>query len=223
LIKKEDNQVVKNDMIRFWVNEPLSDKTGALRSGAEGSKWFAILGDDYIDNAFRWAREADPKAQLVINESNLESDAKKRQAMFDLVKGMKARGVPVDAIGLQMHIDVQKPSAADIKATIEFFAPLGVKVMITQMDMSIYSSASEAKKTPTTALLNAQAQRYKEIFAVFKEEAQKGLLADIVMIWGTSDNTSWLNNQPVPGRTDAPLLFDTKLKAKPAFYALTGK
>ena len=201
------------------VNEPLSDTAG-LRTGAEGSKWHEILGPEYIDNAFRWAREADPRAQLVINEYNLESDPRKRQEMFNLVKGMKERGVPVDAIGLQMHINVKTPTAAQIKETIEFFAPLKIKVMITEMDMSIYTSDTEAKKAATPALLLEQAQRYKDIFAVFKEQATKGNLADMVIIWGTSDNMSWKNDFPVPGRTDAPLLFDGRLQSKPAFWGL---
>jgi endo-1,4-beta-xylanase len=201
------------------VNEVLSDKAG-LRRGDEGSKWHDILGPEYIDNAFRWAREADPGAQLVINEYNLENDSRKRREMYNLVKGMKERGVPVDAVGLQMHIDLKNPPAPQIRETIELFASLGVKVMITEMDMSIYAGPSEAQKEASPAVLLEQAQRYKDIFAVFKEQAQKGNLADMVIIWGTSDNTSWKNNFPVPGRTDAPLLFDAGLQAKPAFWSL---
>ena len=201
------------------VNEVLSDRSG-LRTGAEGSRWHEILGPEYIDNAFRWARESDPNAQLVINDYNLESDTRKRQEMYNLVKGMKDRRVPVDAIGMQMHISVDSPSVQQIRETIEQFASLGVKVMITEMDVSIYSSDSEAKKPVTDALLLRQAQRYKDIFAMLREQAQKGNLADMVVIWGTSDNTSWKNDYPVPGRTDAPLLFDGRLQSKPAFWGL---
>jgi len=201
------------------VNEVLSDRAG-LRTGAEGSKWHEILGADYIDNAFRWAREADPDAQLVINDYNLESDTRKRQEMVNLVRGMKQRGVPVDAIGIQMHIDIKSPSVQQIRETIELFASLGVKVMITELDISIYTSASEAKKQVSAEILLEQAQRYKDIFAMLREQAQKGNLTDMVVIWGTSDNTSWKNDFPVPGRTDAPLLFDGRLQSKPAFWGL---
>jgi len=201
------------------VSDVLSDKAG-LRTGAEGSKWHEILGPEYIDNAFRWAREADPKAQLVINDYGLESDARKRQEMYNLVKGMKQRGVPVDAVGIQMHIDIKSPSVQEIRETIELFASLGVKVMVTQMDVSIYTSAVEAKKTVTDAILLEQAQRYKDIFAMLREQAQKKNLADMVVLWGTTDNTSWKNNYPVQGRADAPLLFDGRLQAKPAFWGL---
>jgi endo-1,4-beta-xylanase len=201
------------------VNEVLSDRSG-LRTGAEGSKWHEILGPEYIDNAFRWAREADPNAQLVINDYNLESDPRKRQEMFNLVRGMKQRGVPVDAIGLQMHIDIKNPSVQQIRETIELFASLGVKVIITEMDISIYTSETEARKPVTPAILLEQAQRYKDIFAMLREQAQKGNLADMVVIWGASDNTSWRNDFPVRGRTDAPLLFDGRLQSKPAFWGL---
>ena len=201
------------------VNEPLSEREG-LRTGAEGSMWYEILGPEYIDNAFRWARAADPDAELVISDFNLESDIKKRQEMFSLVKGMKQRGVPIDAIGIQMHIDVKNPSVQQIRETIELFSTLGIKVMVTEMDMSIYSSPTEAMKPVTDTILLEQAQRYKDIFAMFREQAQKGNLADMLVIWGTSDNTSWKNNYPVPGRTDAPLLFDSRLQSKPAFWGL---
>ncbi|MDR0784593.1 MAG: endo-1,4-beta-xylanase [Treponema sp.] len=196
------------------VNEVL-DENGKLRN----SEWLRIIGPEYINNAFRYAREADPKAQLVINDYNLASNPRKRQGMYDLVKDLKARGVPVDAIGMQMHIDIKNPSVSAIKETIELFASLGVKVLVTEMDMSIYTSDTEPKKTVTPAILQEQATRYRAIFDVFKEEYQKKNL-DAVVIWGTSDNLSWKNDFPTPGRTDAPLLFDSKLKRKPAFDAI---
>jgi endo-1,4-beta-xylanase len=201
------------------VSDALSDKAG-LRTGAEGSKWHEILGPEYIDNAFRWAREADPKAQLVINDYGLESDSRKRQEMYNLVKGMKQRGVPIDAVGIQMHIDIKSPSVQEIRETIELFASLGVKVMVSQMDVSIYTSAAEAKKPVSDAILLEQAQRYKDIFAMLREQAQKKNLADMVVLWGTTDNTSWKNDYPVQGRADAPLLFDGRLQSKPAFWGL---
>jgi endo-1,4-beta-xylanase len=200
------------------VNEVLNEK-GEFRTGAEGSKWYDTLGPDFVANAFKWAREADPTAQLVINDYNLESNPAKRDGMYNLVKDLKAKKVPVDAIGLQMHISNTTPSVKDIKDTIAKFASLGVKVVITEMDMSIYDSDKDPKREPTKADLLLQAQRYKDIFAVYKDAAAKGWL-DMVVIWGTTDNTSWKNDFPVPGRGDAPLLFDGRLQAKPSFWAL---
>jgi endo-1,4-beta-xylanase len=92
--------------------------------------------------------------------------------------------------------------------------------MITELDISIYASDTEAKKDPTAALLLQQAQRYKDIFTMLKEQKTKGNLADMVIVWGPSDAGSWKNNHPVPGRTDAPLLFDSRLQAKPSFWGL---
>jgi endo-1,4-beta-xylanase len=204
------------------VNEAISERQEGLRTGAEGSRWYEILGAEYIDNAFRWAREADPTAQLVINDFNLERDTRKRQSMYDLVKGMKQRGVPVDAIGMQLHIDVRGPSVQQVRETIELFASLGVKVLVTGMDISIYTSNTEARKTATPALLLEQAQRYKDIFAMLQEQAQKGNLGKMVVLWGLHDGISWKSNYPVPGRTDAPLLFDERFQSKPAFWALVN-
>lgn len=200
------------------VNEAVSDKAG-LRTGAEGSKWHEILGPEFIDQAFRIAKKADPEAQLVYNDYNLESDAQKRAETVKLIKGMKARGVPVDAVGLQMHVSIGYPALSQIKETIAEFAALGVKVVITELDVSIYAGEKEAKKPATPELLLAQAQRYKDLFEVFRQAAGKGWL-DTVMVWGLSDDGSWLNDFPVFGRTDAPLFFDNKLQAKPAFWAV---
>ncbi|MFZ5367767.1 MAG: endo-1,4-beta-xylanase [Spirochaetota bacterium] len=200
------------------VNEVLSDN-GGLRTGSEGSKWYQILGPDYVENAFRWAREADPNAQLVINDYNLESNSRKRQDMYNLIKELKQKKVPIDAVGLQMHVSIDAPSIQEIRETINLFASLGVKVLITELDVSIYENPGEPKKVITNDLLLKQARRYKELFDLFKEAANKKQL-DMVVIWGLTDDGSWLNNYPVPGRTNAPLLFDKQLKSKPAFWAI---
>ncbi|MCA1950674.1 MAG: endo-1,4-beta-xylanase [Treponema sp.] len=200
------------------VNEVLSDN-GGFRTGSEGSKWYQILGPEYIENAFRWAREADPNAQLVINDYNLESSVRKRQDMYNLIKDLKQKKVPIDAVGLQMHVSINAPSIQEIRETINLFASLGVNVIITELDVSIYHNPSESKKPITNDILLWQAQRYKDLFNLFKEAANKKQL-DTVVVWGLTDDGSWLNNFPVPGRTNAPLLFDKQLKAKPAFWAI---
>lgn len=204
------------------VNEVFSDGKGdaqGLRTGSENSQWYAIAGAEYIDVAFRAARAADPDALLTINDYNLESSPAKREAMYQFVKGMKARGVPVDVVGLQGHISLYGPSVDDFRTAIRRYASLGVKVQVTELDMSIYSGGAEGKKEPTKEILDRQARRYAELFQMFREEAKAGRL-DMVMFWGPSDDSTWLDNFPVPGRPDAPLLFDRKLQAKPAFWAI---
>jgi endo-1,4-beta-xylanase len=200
------------------VNEALSDKDG-LRSGAEGNKWLEILGPGYIEQAFRWAREADPAAILTYNDYNLESDSRKLGEALKLVAGLKAKGAPVDAIGLQMHVSIAYPPLAQVQDAIARIAAIGVKAQVTELDVSVYSSDTEPKKDITAELLLAQAQRYKDLFAIFKAAAAKGAL-DIVVVWGLADDGTWLDDFPVPGRRNAPLLFDRRLQAKPAFWAL---
>lgn len=199
------------------VNEVITDG-GDYRTQDQNSKWYAICGPEYIEKAFIWAHEADPDAELVINDYNLESSPRKRQFMYTLVKELLAKKVPVHAVGLQMHISNYGPSVDDIRQTIELFSSLGLKVIITEMDMSIYNGG-EAFKEASPLVLQTQAKRYKDIFAVFKDQAKKGNIKDVVL-WGTSDADTWLDNHPVVGRRDAPLLFDRKLQAKPAYWAI---
>lgn len=198
------------------VNEVISDKTFGLRTKDDHSLWYEILGPDYIEKAFIWAHEADPKAELVINDYNLEIIPQKRQAMYELVKGMLEREIPVHAVGLQMHISIKNPPVEQIEETINLFGSLGVKVLVTEMDVSAYESEKEARKEYTAELLEEQAQRYGELFECFKRCAKKGYLEKVIL-WGVTDNTSWKNFFPVPDRTDIPLLFNADGSAKPAF------
>jgi endo-1,4-beta-xylanase len=107
------------------------------------SPWLEIIGPDYIDKAFIFARETDPNARLFYNDFNTYEPAK-RQAIFNLVKGLKQRGVPIDGIGMQTHINIFAPAVDDIKTTIKTFAKLGVEIQITELDMSIYHNTSES-------------------------------------------------------------------------------
>ncbi len=207
------------------VNECISDKNFILRDGADRSQWFDILGPDYVDKAFFWAKEAFSKSSLVINDYNLEMVPGKREGMYKLVKGMLERGVPVDTVGLQMHINIDYPPVSEIEKTIELYGSLGLKVIVTEMEISMYADREqnegkfEPRKKYTAELLEKQADRYEEIFECFKKEARAGILKDVVL-WGITDRMSWKNNFPVPGRTDAPLLFDGEGKPKPAFDRL---
>ena len=205
------------------VNECISDKNFVLRDGADRSQWFDILGPDYVDKAFFWAKEAFPKSSLVINDYNLEMIEGKRMGMYNLVKGMKERGVPVDTVGLQMHINIENPPVEEIEKTIELYGSLGLNVIVTEMEVSAYLDKDFAHPDPRRdydqSFLEQQAERYAKIFECFKKEARAGILKDVVL-WGITDAMSWKNNFPSPGRGDAPLLFDVQGKEKPAFYKL---
>lgn len=206
------------------VNECISDKNYGLRDGSEHSKWLDIIGPEYIDKAFFWAKEAFPKSNLVINDYNLEMFEGKRQGMYKLVKGMLERGVPVDTVGLQMHINIQNPPVSEIEQTIELFGNLGLNVIVTEMEVSAYVDKDfehpDPRREYTKEFLDQQAERYYQLFECFKKESKAGFLKDVVL-WGITDRFSWKNNFPAPGRTDCPLLFDNDGKPKPAFDRLT--
>lgn len=214
----------KNDICSVdVVNECISDKNYVLRDGADRSQWFDILGPDYVDKTFFWAKEAFPNSSLVLNDYNLEMFEGKRMGMYNFVKGMLERGVPVDTIGLQMHINIKNPSVSEIEKTIELYASLGLNVIVTEMDISAYVDKDfehpDPRREYDKAFLDEQADRYAQVFECFKRYAKQGILKD-VLLWGITDRMTWKNNFPAPGRTDAPLLFDNEGKPKPAFDKL---
>lgn len=220
--------------IKYWdvVNEVISDSSG-LRGENENSKWKSIIGDldgdgydsDYIELAFKYAYEADPDAILMINDYGTEGSTRKRDDLYNLVERMLKKGIPVGGVGLQSHISMYSPSAQQNKECIEKFATLkeynpDFTVQVTELDMSIYSSDSEAEKKVTDDINAQQAKQYKELFDVYKEEADKGNLS-LVMLWGNSDDDTWLDTFPVKaGRLNSPMLFDRNLQAKPAYWAI---
>jgi endo-1,4-beta-xylanase len=200
-----------NNPIYCWdvVNEPITEdgrlKTSSDKNdSANYNMWGAILGEEYIEDAFRYAREADPSMKLFINDYNIENNTAKTQGMYDLVKRLLEKGVPVDGIGIQMHITATSPSIENMKASIEKLGSLGLPIQITELDMGIDSN------TAANRLL--QARRYKELFDLFELENKKGIL-QAVTIWGSADISSWR-------QTSFPLLFDNNYQAKPSFWAI---
>ena len=211
------------------VNEALNED-GSLRK----SQWLNIIGDDYIAKAFQFAHEADPSAELYYNDYSLENEAKRKGAV-ELVKKLKAQGIAITAVGLQGHDKLDWPTAKQQSDTIEAFAALGVKVCITELDVDVLprnapgnsadvsaTGAGGAGTNPYTAGLpepvqQALARRYAELFEIFvKYRAAIGR----VTFWGVTDGGSWLNNFPIRGRTNYPLLFDREGKPKAAFSAV---
>jgi endo-1,4-beta-xylanase len=214
--------------IKGWdvVNEALNED-GTMRN----SPWRKIIGDDYIEKAFQFAHKADPSAQLHYNDYSLENEPKRNGAIA-LIKRLKAEGIPITAIGLQDHVKMNWPTPDQEDATISAFAKLGVKVMITELDVDIVP-ATQHNRTADITLNNqpaaganaftnglpeaqqqALAQRYAELFRVFVKHR-----ADIsrVTFWGVTDGDSWLNSR---NRVNYPLLFDRAGQPKPAFNAV---
>jgi endo-1,4-beta-xylanase len=197
------------------VNEAIGDD-GGLRD----SRYYQISGShEYIAKAFRWAHEADPDALLCLNDFSIEAASAKQDGFYNLIQTLLDEGVPVHVAGIQAHISNSWPTVADLRQTIRRLASLGVKVQITELDMSIYADGGEPKKRADRDVLLEQAAKYRALFDMFREEAKEGNL-DMVMVWGIADDDTWLNNHPVPGRTDYPLFFGKDLKAKPAYWVL---
>ena len=211
------------------VNEALDDDGGMRRT-----PWDTIIGDDYVAMAFRFAHEADPSAQLYYNDYSVENAAK-RQGVVALVQRLQAEGVPIAGVGIQGHYGLDYPSLEQLDSTITAFSALGVKVMITELDVDVLpravrqTGADVALRAAARPELNpwpvalpdsmqqALARRYADLFRVFLKHA--GDLSRVTF-WGITDAQSWKNNWPVRGRMNYPLLFDRQGKPKPAFDAV---
>jgi endo-1,4-beta-xylanase len=211
--------------IQGWdvVNEALNED-GSLRE----SPWKRIIGEDYIEKAFQYAHEADPQAQLHYNDYSLENEPKRNGAIA-LIKKLQAEGIPITAIGLQDHVKMDWPTPDQEDATIAAFAKLGVRVMITELDVDIVP-ATQHNRTADIALnarsaadanvfahglpevqQQALARRYGELFRVFLNHRAE---ISRVTFWGVTDGDSWLNTHD---RANYPLLFDRNGQPKPAF------
>lgn len=202
--------------IRGWdvVNEAL-EENGTLRRSA----WFEIIGEDYIEKAFMWAHEACPSAELYYNDYNLY-DQRKRQGAIRIIRNLQAKGIPIHGVGEQAHYDVEWPPVQDVDRMIREFSQLGIKVLITELDMSVFPWTERRdlyRSGLPEQLAEQQARRYKELFQVFLKHRD---VIDRVTFWGLTDINSWKNHFPVPGRRDYPLLFDRESEPKPAFWAV---
>ena len=154
-----------------------------------------------------------------------------------MVKSLLDQKVPIHAVGIQAHWRLDNPDFAEVEESIKQFAALGVKVMITELDIGVLPtqyqgadiSAREAMTPEQQAVMNPYtqglpeevgqqlAERYRLAFEMFLRH--KNVIGRVTL-WGTHDGDSWLNNFPVRGRTDYPLLFDRQGKPKPAFFAV---
>jgi endo-1,4-beta-xylanase len=214
------------------VNEALNED-GTLRQ----SPWMKSIGEDYLLKAYQFAHEADPSAQLYYNDYSLENLPKQRGAVA-LIRKLQSEGVPIAGVGLQGHYKMDWPTNDQVDETIAAFAKLGVKVMITELDVDLLppATSSQGAEVTTNVALQARlnpyagglpddvqrrlAERYAGLFAVYVRHR-----ADVqrVTFWGVTDAQSWLNGWPVRGRTSYPLLFDRSYQPKPAFAAVIAE
>lgn len=218
--------------IKGWdvVNEAI-EEDGSYRK----TKFYEILGEEYIPLAFQYAHEADPDAELYYNDYGMNVP-RRRDAVVKLVNSLKAKGLRIDAVGMQGHMGMDYPTIEDFEASMLAFAGTGVKVMITEWDMSalptVKRSANisdtvtfrkamnpypEALPDSVSAVWNA---RMKAFFNLFLKHAD---IVERVTAWGVSDGDSWKNNFPVRGRKEYPLLFDRNYEMKPFLKELINE
>ncbi len=216
--------------VKQWdvVNEAISD---AGDEQLRQSPWLKSIGEDYIAQAFHAAHTADPNALLILNDYNNDIEPKRTKTLA-LLKSLLAQGVPVQAVGMQLHTWLTA-DVGEIEKSIEQYSALGLKVVVTELDMTILPSPNYSadisqrfKLTPQSnpysaglpdGIAQQQARQYGKLFAMFTRHAD---VIERVSFWGTGDGDSWKNNFPIQGRTDYPLLFDRNLQPKTAFYGV---
>jgi endo-1,4-beta-xylanase len=205
------------------VNEAFEDD-GSWRK----SKFYEIIGEDYIKLAFQFAKEADPKAELYYNDFNMAKPGRRETVVKVLGKLMKD-GVAIDGIGMQGHITMDYPLLKDEEESIVAYGKLGVKVMITELDLTtipfpleqvtadVAASGTYKKQFDPYAngLPDSAARkihdRYLSFFKLFMKHKD---VIGRVTLWGVQDGQSWKNYWPIKGRTDFPLLFDRNYQPK---------
>jgi endo-1,4-beta-xylanase len=211
--------------IKGWdvVNEVFDDD-GTWRK----SSWYKIAGSDFIKAAFRKAHEIDPEAELYYNDYNVFLPTKRR-AILDFLKEMKSEGIRIDGIGMQGHYLIDSPSIDKIEQGILDVNEAGFSVMFTELDVDVLprprqsegadlnmNFSNSAKWDPYVDGLTSETEmklalRYASLFSLFKKHRDK---ISRVTFWGINDGNTWLNNFPVKGRTNYPLLFDRDFKIK---------
>jgi endo-1,4-beta-xylanase len=225
--------------VHAWdvVNEVIGDD-GSYRP----TTWVKAVGsgDEMVKHAFKFASQYAPGTELYYNDFNAWRPAK-RDGIVRMVKMLQKEGIRIDGIGIQGHWGLNYPKTEHIETAIDAYAALGVKVMITELDVDVLPMTKEGQiigtgmsheqfqleefKTfldPYPAGLPDDMQqklaaRYAELFKIFHRKRDK--LARVT-IWGVHDGMSWKNDYPIPRRTNYPLLFDRKMQPKPAFNAV---
>jgi len=215
--------------VKGWdvVNEAVNDGPEQILRDTPARR---AIGDDFVLKAFQFAHEADPTAELYYNDYNIDLDYKRDRAL-KLIQQIRDAGLRIDGVGIQGHYMLEKPSLDEIERGLKAFSALGLQVMITELDvdplprgksMIADINATEGaglnpyKEGLPEEVQTQLADRYGSLFRLFLRYPK----ISRVTMWGVHDGDSWLNDFPVRGRTNYPMLFDRGLKAKPAFNAV---
>jgi endo-1,4-beta-xylanase len=204
------------------------NEDGSMRN----SIFLQKLGPNYVVEAFRIAQKAAPKTELYYNDYNIEQP-QKRAGAIALIKKIQDAGVRIDGVGIQGHWQVHHVPFKEIEESIEAFSKLGIKVMFTELDLTVLPNPWDVN----TADVNIKAENnayfnpylnglpdsvqqmftndYAQLFTLFQKHKKE---VSRVTFWGLNDQQSWLNNWPIFGRTNYPLLFDRNFKPKTAYF-----
>ncbi len=210
--------------LKGWdvVNEAIIED-GSYRK----SKFYEILGEEFIPLAFQYAHEADSTIELYYNDYGMDNPGR-REGVVKLIRSLKEKGLRIDAVGMQGHMGMDYPKIEEFEKSMLAFAKEGVKVMITEWDMSALPTVSRTANISDTvafkkalnpypnelpdSVSQAWNARMKQFFELFEKHAD---IVDRVTAWGVSDGDSWKNGFPIRGRKDYPLLFDRNYQPKP--------
>ena len=217
LLQEHITQVVKHyaGQVFAWdvVNEALNE-----RGEFKDSIWYnrpgigTATGSEYVERAFRWAHQADPHALLFYNEAEGEGMNRKSDAVYAMIKDFKRRGVPVDGVGLQLHISSLDYDTKALAENIARLTALGVQVHITELDVSLPVNAAGLARAED---LKRQAEVYRGVVQACLES--RGCTA--IQTWGFTDKWSWIGSHS-HGTQGAALLFDPAYRPKPAYGAV---
>jgi len=200
------------------------------------SKWFEIIGEDYILKAFEYARQADPDAQLYYNDYNMWKRPQ-YEGVIRLIKDLQSKDARIDGLGIQGHWALDFPPLDEIEACIRALSKLGIKLMITELDVCVNPFSDDYENLVDLSSLDSETQkklspypdglpemvqkdlanRYATIFSLFRKYRD---LFSRITFWAVHDGQSWRSYMPIRGRTDYPMLFDRQYKPKPAFDAV---
>jgi endo-1,4-beta-xylanase len=186
------------------VNEAVADDGSGLR---KTSFWYTSIGPDYVEMAFRFAREADPGAQLYYNDYDAEHAGPKADAVYALVRDLRERGVPIDGVGWQMHVRAGATITDGYRENARRLAALGLRLQITELDVQIALPVTAEK-------LAAQASTYREVVTFALAEPA----FDAVVLWGFTDKHSWIPRFFKGYGAALPL--DERYRPKPAYGAI---
>ena len=184
---------------------------------------YQIAGDEYVEHAFRCAHEADSTALLFYNDYNLNRPDKLERTC-QMLQRLIDKGVHIDGVGMQGHWSLYEPTREQLETAIARFRAMGLQVHITQLDVSLYKwepARRHLRRNETIRMNDSikqlQADQYSMIFDVLRHNSD---VVRNVTFWGLDDRNSWLNNTPVRGRKNYPLLFDAYRGTKPAFHRI---